>query len=91
MRIPTVCHFDHYPPELELRSFEDLKDAPILSAKSMHHFYENLQPPDPAHPEVSPLLNPDFTGHAPVYMQIAGMDPLRDEGLAYADKLKSAR
>lgn len=91
MRIPVTCHFDHYPPESELRSFEELKDAPILCAKSMHHFWENLAAPDPSHPEASPLLNTNFKGHPPVYMQVAGLDPLRDEGLAYADKLRAAR
>ncbi|OAG43887.1 hypothetical protein AYO21_01739 [Fonsecaea monophora] len=90
MRIPSVCHIDCYPPELGLHSLEELKDAPLLSKRSMELFYGYLNPPDPSNPEASPLLNPTFKGHPPTYMQVAGMDPLRDEGLAYADKLRAA-
>lgn len=91
MRIPVTCHYNQYPPELELHSFNELTDAPVLCRKSMEHFYENLAAPNPSDPEVSPLLNTSFEGHPPVYMQIAGMDPLRDEAFAYADKLRAAK
>lgn len=90
MRIPSVCHIDQYPPQLELYSLEELKDAPLLSKRSMELFYGYLDPPDTSDPEASPLLNSLFKGHPPTYMQVAGMDPLRDEGLAYADKLRDA-
>lgn len=81
---------DCYPPELELHSIEDLKDAPLLSKRSMELFFSYYNPPDPADVNMSPLLAENFTGLASAYMQIAGMDPLRDEGLAYAEKLKHA-
>ncbi|OAL44228.1 alpha/beta hydrolase fold-3 domain protein [Pyrenochaeta sp. DS3sAY3a] len=90
LRIPSVCHIEHYPPELELHSMEELKDAPVLCKRAMELFYENLQLKDPANPEMSPLLAPSFQNLAPACVQIAGMDPLRDEGFAYADKLKNA-
>lgn len=81
---------DVYPPELNLYSMEDLKDAPVLSRRSVDIFLEFYAPSDPASPDMSPLLNKNFAGLAPAYLQIAGADPLRDEGLAYADKLKQA-
>ncbi|KAI1615959.1 alpha/beta hydrolase fold-3 domain protein [Exophiala viscosa] len=90
MRIPSVCHIDRYPAHLGLHSLEELKDAPLLSKRSMELFYGYLNPPDTSDPEASPLLNPSFLGHPPTYLQVAGMDPLRDEGLAYADKLRNA-
>ncbi|KAI8297922.1 Versiconal hemiacetal acetate esterase [Colletotrichum sp. SAR11_240] len=90
LRIPATCHIDCYPPELKLRSMEELKDAPLLSKRSMETFYGYYSPPDPSSPEVSPLLNQNFKDLAPAYLQVAGMDPLRDEGLAYAAKLKDA-
>jgi len=56
----------------------------------MELFFGYLNAPNPEDPEVSPLLAKNFRSLPCTYMQIAGMDPLRDEGLAYADKLRAA-
>jgi acetyl esterase len=42
------------------------------------------------HPKVSPINAPDLTGLAPAFILVPAFDPLRDEGLAYADRLRAA-
>jgi acetyl esterase len=41
-------------------------------------------------PRVSPLLAPSLAGLPPTYVATAGHDVLRDEGRAYADRLRAA-
>jgi acetyl esterase len=45
---------------------------------------------DPASPKISPLRAMDFSHLPPAYVMLGGYDPLHDEGLAYAKKLKEA-
>ncbi|MDR0594234.1 MAG: alpha/beta hydrolase [Bifidobacteriaceae bacterium] len=41
-------------------------------------------------PYVSPLLSPDLSGLPPTHIMVAEVDPLRDQGLAYAARLRQA-
>jgi acetyl esterase len=41
-------------------------------------------------PRVSPLFEPDVSGLPPALLLTAGFDPLRDEGKAYADRMRAA-
>ena len=45
---------------------------------------------DATDPRVSILLAPDLTGLPPAYVATAGFDPLRDEGEAYALRMREA-
>ncbi|HEX3944426.1 MAG TPA: alpha/beta hydrolase [Rhizomicrobium sp.] len=43
-----------------------------------------------AESKASPLLAESFAGLPPAYLMVAGFDPLRDEAIAYAEKLRAA-
>jgi acetyl esterase/lipase len=45
---------------------------------------------DPRDPRLSPLLAESLSGLAPALIAVAGFDPLRDEGEAYAAALRAA-
>ncbi|KAJ6564727.1 Alpha/Beta hydrolase protein [Mycena capillaripes] len=90
LQIPALIHPAAYPPEYagELLSYEQNKDAPILSKAKMDMFYECYGGP-PADLEVSPLLaSADLTNLPPAYIQVCGLDPLRNEGLLYERLLR---
>ncbi|KAJ6564695.1 Alpha/Beta hydrolase protein [Mycena capillaripes] len=90
LQIPVLLHPAAYPPKYvgELLSYEQNKEAPILSSALLDMFYECYRGP-PADPEVSPLLA-DLTSLPPAYIQVCGLDPLRDEGLLYERLLRES-
>jgi acetyl esterase/lipase len=45
---------------------------------------------DPRQPYVSPLFAPDLAGLPPALIQVAEFDPIRDDGLRYAEALRTA-
>ncbi|MGD0865032.1 MAG: alpha/beta hydrolase [Rhizomicrobium sp.] len=45
---------------------------------------------DRSDPRMSPLAATDVAGLPPAYIMVAGFDPLHDEGVEYAEKLKAA-
>jgi acetyl esterase len=64
----------------------------LMEKQTIEWFYSQVLPDDADRlsPKVSPLLSKDFSGLPPAYIMLGGYDPLHDEGLAYADKLKAA-
>ena len=74
------------------QSYEDFKEGYFLTAVAMNWFFGHYlsQPGDWDDLLASPLLATNFMGLPPAYVMTAGFDPLRDEGKAYADKLKAA-
>ncbi|KAM5370013.1 hypothetical protein ACJZ2D_008696 [Fusarium nematophilum] len=63
--------------------------APIVGASRMRSFWANYLPEAQPDPKASPLLAKSLEGLPPTLVQVAGMDPLRDEGLAYAQALRN--
>ncbi len=63
----------------------------LLTADIMRWFIKSYTAPDQRLDwRVSPLLAADVSRVAPAYILTAGFDPLRDEGIAYADRLREA-
>jgi acetyl esterase len=60
---------------------------PLMAWFHNHYFGHD----DPMmEPDASPLHHPDLSGLAPAYVMTAGLDPLLDEGKAYAEAMQAA-
>ncbi len=66
-------------------------DLPWLASATVGEIAKHyLQGHDPADVRVSPIFAQDLTGVAPAYVLLAELDPLKDEGRAYADRLAAS-
>jgi acetyl esterase len=73
-------------------SYRHFGDGYFLTDRHMD-WYRDQYLTDPAQaldPRVSPLLAEDLSGLPTAYVAVAGFDPLRDEGIAYAQRLRDA-
>ena len=73
-------------------SYKDNADGYLLTRASMEWFWDHYlaAPEDGAQPYASPLRAADLTGLPPAHIITAEFDPLRDEGEAYAARLRAA-
>jgi acetyl esterase len=62
----------------------------IPSGKRQYGGFYLADPQDTTNPYASPLLAPDLHGLPPALVMVAEYDPLRPEGLAYAERLTEA-
>lgn len=64
----------------------------LLENRTIEWFRDHYLPKDfdRNDPRLSPLAADDLSGLPPAYIVTAGFDPLRDEAIAYAEKLKQA-
>jgi len=76
----------------ETDSYREHADSPLLSRADMRWFWDQYlrSPVDAANPCASVLRAPDLSGVAPATVLTAGFDVLREEGVAYADRLDDA-
>lgn len=80
-----ASHSEGHYPSLQL-----FADGYLLTAEAMRACAEALIPPgtDPADPRLSPI-RADVSRAAPALVTVAGFDPLRDQGTAYAAALRA--
>jgi acetyl esterase len=73
-------------------SYIEFADGHLLTRNDMEWFWNHYLPEadERDHPHASPLRCDDLSGVAAAYVAVAGFDPLRDEGLAYAERLQAA-
>ncbi|KKZ68834.1 hypothetical protein EMCG_00005 [[Emmonsia] crescens] len=91
LNMPMICHPDFFPQDkYEYKSWDEFKEDVVASSTNAL-FYWNLYLPE-GKPEVyaNPILAESHADLPPALIQIAGLDPLRDEGFAYGEALKAA-
>jgi acetyl esterase len=73
-------------------SYRDNADGYLLTKPGMEWFWDHYlaSPDDSKHPYASPLHALDLSGLPPAMVITAEFDPLRDEGQAYAQRLRDA-
>lgn len=76
----------------ETISLREYAEGYFLERKTLDWFYANYLPADAdkKDPRISPLAAVDVSGLPPAYVMLAGFDPLHDEGLQYAERLRLA-
>jgi len=79
---------DHYSGHHA--SWEENKEGYGLTAEVMKWFWDNFLTDESKFNEASPLRAANLAGLPPAMIITCQYDPLRDEGKAYADKLKAA-
>jgi acetyl esterase/lipase len=77
--------------DLDRSSYRENGEDYVLTAALMRWFWAHYaDPADRTHPKVSPLRASDLSGLPPALVVTAEFDPLRDEGVAYAEALVAA-
>ncbi|MEJ0025232.1 MAG: alpha/beta hydrolase [Rhizomicrobium sp.] len=76
----------------ETASMREFAVGYFLEKDTLDWFYASYLPADAdrSDPRISPLRAKDLSGLPPAYVMLGGYDPLHDEGMQYADKLRAA-
>ncbi|MDY0827910.1 alpha/beta hydrolase [Microbacterium sp. BG28] len=74
------------------RSYSLFGEGYFLTERQMDWYIQHYlpRPADRTDPRASPLLG-ELAGQPPAHVAVSGFDVLRDEGIAYAERLRAAR
>lgn len=76
---------------MESGAYREFAAGPMLSAAEMERCWALYRgEAEPGHPDLAPLRGADLAGAPPAFVAVAGIDPLRDDGLRYAEALRAA-
>ncbi len=96
-RAPALGQVLIYPilgGDTEQGTYLSRAHAPMLSAEDCAYYLAQramgLSPLQSRQPELRPLLAPDLSSMAPTLVVTADIDPLRDEGALFAQRLQDA-
>lgn len=91
-RLPLRAQCLIYPgtcAHQDTASHQHFAQGPVISKELVDWFFANyIDPADRSDWRFAPLLAPDVGNAAPALFILAECDPLIDEGLAYADRLR---
>lgn len=78
--------------DLSKPSYRTEANAPFLTAEQMRLFWDYYcpRPEQRSNPLAAPMRADDHRGLPPAYIAVAEHDPIRDDGYAYAERLKGA-
>ncbi|KAH8699481.1 alpha/beta hydrolase fold-domain-containing protein [Ilyonectria robusta] len=86
---PVTCHPKFLPKDkYEFGSYRQNYEASIVTSARLEWFLDHYMPEPTPDWRLSCLLAPSLKDLPPALVMIAGYDALRDEGLAYAERLE---
>ncbi|RDW85965.1 hypothetical protein BP5796_04290 [Coleophoma crateriformis] len=90
LNIPNICHPKLFPKDkgYKYESTKEFEVCSMLNTKEMTWYWDKYLPNLDNSVRACPILAESFKDLPPALVQVAGMDPLRDEGFAYAKALK---
>ncbi len=85
-----VLAYPALDPAMDTKSYAANADDPFLSRGEMESYWSVYLGGSSPDSYAAPALAPDLAGLPPAYVLVAGRDVLRDEGIAYAERLAAA-